>query len=476
MVSINVREIIIRCHYNTIIAEEIGKGDIILLDKKITTNLKDITWPIFIETLLMSLLGSMDTLMLGRYSDSAVAAVGITNQIIWLINLMFGIITAGTAILLTQNIGAKSSKKDILNISGISIGVNFILGAIISILLFLGGRELLKLLNSPDELITLGTQYIDIVGGFTFVQAILMTLTAILRSHSLTKVCMKITFIMNIINVVLNYIFIFGKFGFPSLGVSGAALGTTISRIIGLIIAFVVCYKYILKDFKFKNLFPFPKLHLINIFKIGIPSAGEQISYSLSQLVITGFINTIGVESVATKSYISTLSTFAFVFAVAMGQGSSIIVGKLVGERENDAAYKVYLYALKKSLIVTIIISGALAIFSHPLLEILTDSPEIVILGGYILIVDFILEQGRTMNIVGINALRATGDVKFPVYIGIFSMWFFAVGLGYILGIKLGLGLVGMWIAFTIDECFRGVLVFSRWKNRKWENKSFIKY
>ncbi|WP_322388472.1 MATE family efflux transporter, partial [Clostridium perfringens] len=137
--------------------------------------------------------------------------------------------TAGTSILIAQYLGAKSKKKTIIQVAGISIGVNTIIGVTISFIMFFGGTGMMKLLNSPPELIDLGNQYLKIVGGFIFIQAITMTFTAILRAHSLTKICMNATIIMNLVNVILNYILIFGKFGFPSMGVSGAALATTLS-------------------------------------------------------------------------------------------------------------------------------------------------------------------------------------------------------------------------------------------------------
>ena len=206
------------------------------MDIEVKKELKKITWPLFVETALFSLLGSVDTIMLGKYSDNAVAAVGVANQIIWMFNLLFVIITAGTSILITQHLGAKSEKKTIIQVSGISIGINLIIGIIVSALMFLGGSSIMKFLNSPPEIIEFGVQYLYIVGGFLFFQAIMMTFTAILRAHSLTKICMKVTIIINIVNIVLNYILIFGKLGFPVMGVAGAALATTVSKALGVII------------------------------------------------------------------------------------------------------------------------------------------------------------------------------------------------------------------------------------------------
>lgn len=435
--------------------------------------LKSITWPIFVESLLFSLLGGLDTLMLGKYSDLAVASVGIANQLIWMINLMFGIITAGTAILLAQHIGAKSEEKTILQVCGISIGVNFIIGVVISLVVSIFSVSLFNMLNASSELIGVGTSYMNIVGGTIFTQAILMTFTAILRSYGLTRVCMNVTLVMNIVNVVCNYALIFGKFGMPELGASGAALGTVISRIVALIILGLQVYKLILNKFKFSVLKPFPFEHLRNILKIGIPSAAEQISYSASQLVITAFINMISIDSMSAKSYLTTIASFAFIFSVALGQGASILIGQMIGKRENDKAYNLCIYCLKRAVVVAIAISASVALFRNGIMGLITNNEDIIKIASSVLLIEIFLEPGRAINIVGINALRATGDVKFPVYIGVFSMWIFGVGTAYILGVQLGLGLSGIWIGFALDEWFRAILVLIRWKKRSWEGRSF---
>ncbi|MCR1952318.1 MATE family efflux transporter [Clostridium sp. DSM 100503] len=444
------------------------------VEGRLKKDLKSITWPLFIESALFSLLGSVDTIMLGRYSDNAVAAVGVSNQIIWMLNLMFGIITAGTSILIAQYLGAKSEQKTIMQVAGISIGVNTIIGVIISLLMFFCGTGMMKLLNSPPELINLGNQYLKIVGGFIFIQAITMTFTAILKAHSLTKICMNATIIMNIVNVILNYILIFGKLGFPSMGVAGAALATTLSKVMGLIILGKSTYDLLLNKFRISMFMPFPKDHLINILKIGVPSAAEQISYNLSQLVITSFINLIGVSSMAAKSYVGTIVCFSYIFALAVGQGGSILIGNLVGNKEDNKAYKLCIYTIKKAVIVSIVMSILIAISGKGILGFLTNSQDILSIAVIVFIIEIVLEPGRCINIVGINGLRATGDVRFPVYIGIFSMWTFGVGLAYLLGIKLNLGLAGVWIAFAVDEWFRGILVLIRWKTGKWKGKGFV--
>ena len=443
--------------------------------KEIKSKLLSITWPIMIELILMYLLGSIDIFMLGKYSDEAVAIVGVSNQIIWMVNLMFVVITSGTTILLTQYFGSNKDEKNIVEICGLSIGVNGVLGIVLSIVIILGGEFMFKLLNTPSELISMGNTYMGIVGGASFVAAIMMTFTAILRAYGLTKTCMKITILMNVVNVIGNYILIFGNFGFPQLGIAGAAISTTLSKVVACIFLGYRVYKVVMNKFKLDLFKIFPVNHLKNIVSIGLPTLGEQLSYNLSQLVITSIINTIGIASMATKTYVGNIAFLAYLFAQGVAQGGSVLIGRLIGEGEKDKAFNLFKYCVTRSLIVTISMSILLAIVGKYILAIFTTNEEILVLGSQVLFVNIFLEFGRTTNLIGINGLRATGDVKFPVYIAIFSMWTFAVGISYVLGIGLGLGLIGVWIGFALDEIIRGVLVALRWKSRKWEDKSFVR-
>ncbi|MGL4990313.1 MAG: MATE family efflux transporter [Sarcina sp.] len=445
------------------------------IEKNLRTKLLKITWPIFVELTLFSLLGAMDIFMLGRYSDEAVAAIGITNQIIWTVYMMFGVITAGTTVLVSQYIGAKNKNIENIQVCGLSMGINTILGLIISILMVFCGTYLFKLLNTPQELIDLGSGYMKIIGASVFVQAILMTLTAILRAHGKTKICMKATIAMNIVNVVGNYILIFGIFNFEGWGVDGAAIATTTSRVVAMIILWIAAHKLILKDFNLDMLKPFPVEQIKNVLKIGLPTAGEQFSYMISQIMVTGFINIISISSMSTRMYIGNITMVTVMFSSALAQGASVYIGMLIGEGQNDKAHSLCIYCIKKALIVTTSIALLVGIFGGFLVNIFTNSEEIIALGSLILLVEIILQPGKAINLIGINGLRATGDIKFPVYIGIFSTWTFAVILAYVLAITLNMGLLGIWISFTIDEWFRAILVLIRWKSKAWEGKSFVK-
>lgn len=434
----------------------------------------NLTWPIFIEILLLMLLGSVDTLMLSRYSDNAVAAVGVANQLIGMMNIMFGILSTGTAVLIAQNLGA-GNKKVASKIATVSLVMNFLFGLILSLIMFFAAGGILGAMGIRQELMEYGMEYLQIVGGFLFFQSVLMTCTAIVRSHGFTKISMFVTLVMNIIHVILDYIFIFGPFGLPILGVRGVAISTNISKILGLIVMLYVVFRNVERGISINHLKSFPKKIVTDLLKIGIPTAGEQLSYNISQLTITYFINFLGNEALITKAYVQNIIMFAFLFAASIGQGTEILIGHLIGANENEKAYKTCLKSLKLAIVISFGIGLIFAAFRFQVLSLFTESPQVLAVGGMILIVDAFLEPGRSFNVVVINALRAAGDVKFPVYMGIFSMWGVSVTLSYFFGIYLGFGLVGMWVAFVCDEWFRGICMLWRWRTRKWEKMAFVR-
>jgi len=444
------------------------------MNAKRKMNVVSLTWPIFVEILLFMLLGSVDTLMLGKYSDNAVAAVGVSNQLLGMFNILFGVLSTGTAILVAQNLGAGNAEKA-RQVTMVSLFINLLFGIILSLIMFFGSETILRLMNLRPDLMGYGKDYLGMVGGFLFLQSTLMTITAVVRNHGFTKISMYVTIAMNIIHVVLDYAFIFGPFGIPVLGVKGVALSTNICKFLGLLVMLYVLFKKIEKNLSIKYLFPFPKDVLKDLLKIGIPTAGEQLSYNVSQLVVTYFINMLSNEALTTKAYVQNIIMFAFLFAVAIGQGTEILVGHLVGENKKEKAYKTCLKSLKVAMTLSVVMASVFAVFRTSLLSIFTDNPNIIAVGGTIILIDVLLEPGRAFNLVVINSLRAAGDVRFPVYMGIMSMWGVSVVLSYFFGIYLGLGLIGMWVAFAIDEWLRGLLMLWRWRSRKWESMSFVK-
>ena len=441
---------------------------------KLSRQLTALAGPIFVETLLVMMLGAVDTFMLSRHSDNSVAAVGVVNQLMNLVFLLFEVISLGTSILCSQYIGAKRRDK-VIQVVGISLIFNLISGLLLSGCLYLFADKFLSLMGLRPDLMSEGLPYMKIVGGFAFLQAVSLSLSASLRSANKAKYPMYISLVVNVLNIIGNYTLIFGKFGMPALGVEGAAISTSFCRFVSVILLFIILLKKHIPSFPKEYFRPFPWIELKNLLKIGIPSAGEHMSYSLSQVVIAYFINMISNEALATRTYIVNIVMFTYIFALALSQGGAILIGQLVGMKKIRAAYTIGKRIMRLGVAMSVSLSFITALFGTQILSMLTSDPWIISTGAMILWVEILLENGRALNFFGVNALRSAGDIYFPVIICIIVMWGIQVVGSYILGITLGWGLIAMWAVFALDENIRGLIFVRRWNSFKWVGKSFLK-
>lgn len=430
--------------------------------------------PIFLETLLMLTLGVVDTLMLSHYSDNAVAAVGVVNQLLNMVFLLFNITTVGTAVMCALYFGAKDHKS-FLQVVGVSLLFNALLGIVISLVLALGGKQMLVWMDIRDDLMPMALTYMRIVGGFGFFQAISFTVSAVLRAANKPNYAMQVTFVVNLLNIVGNYSLIFGHFGLPALGVEGAAISTSLSRGIAMAFLFFVLFKRLIHRLPLAYFRPFPFQKLKDVIKIGMPSAFEQISYDASQVCVVYFINMLGNEVLAARVYIMNIVIIGYIFSLAMASATSVCTGNLVGAGKKQAAYVLSWYAWKRSLLVTFVASVGVYLFGRLLLGCFTANENIIRIAMSALLIDILLEHGRATVLMFLFCLRSVGDVVVPVLIEVVCMWVFAVSFGYLFGIAMGLGLAGIWFALALDESSRGLVLGWRWHTRKWKKRDLIR-
>ena len=420
------------------------------------------------------MLGAVDTIMLSQYSDESVAAVGVVNQIVMFAFLIFEVINIGTSVLCSQYLGAKM-QKNMVQVVGVALLFNLVVGLLISAILHYGATTLLGWMGLRPELLKYGIGYMQIVGAFAFFQAISFTISASLRSADKAIYPMMVTVLVNIMNIIGNYSLIFGKLGMPALGAEGAAISTSVARGVSMVVLFVILFRKHIPRFPLHYFRPFPWVELKNLLKVGLPSAGENMSYSFSQVVITYFINILGNNALATRTYTVNIVMFVYLFAIAMAQGGAISIGHLVGQKKIRAAYLLGKYVMRLSILVSLVLSCVWAASGHFIFSMLTDNQEIIKMGVTIMMVDIIVEIGRAVNIYATNALRSAGDVNFPFYVGVAVQRTVSVGFSYLFGIYWGWGLVGMWCAFLLDENIRALLFVKRWNSMRWAKKGFIK-
>ena len=433
-----------------------------------------LSWPIFIQRLLSMCLGYVDTAMVSNYSELAVGAIGNASQIIGFLTLAFSIIATATGVVVSQYLGAnKTEQMD--QIYTLAVFFNLVLSGLISIIVTVFSTSLLNFMKLPVVMMGDAEAYMRIVGLFLFTNGVMQVFTQIFNCNGRTEIGMFILFFINVVNIIGNYLFLFGPLENLGFGVKGVAISTSISNGVGLVIS-VIAFIFIIKGrISLKYFRPFPKAMLYKLIKLGIPTAGENISYNISQICITIFVNLLGPLAITTKIYCNILCNFSIVYSSSVAGAASIITGHAVGRGDYDYAYRRVMKTLFWAMLISMAIAGCNLLLSPFTFRLFTDNQDVIKLGFNIMLIGLFLEFGRTSNLVIIQSMRAAGDVVFPTVLGIFSMWGISVVFSWIFTRFFNFGLPGVWIAMAMDEIFRGIVVFIRWQRGTWRGKSVVR-
>ncbi len=440
--------------------------------RKNQENILKLSIPLFFEMLLIVMVQNVDQLMLSGCSQEAVAAVGNAGQISWVMLLFFNVLSMASIILITQNRGAGDEETE-RSIYPVTTIATIAVGIVLSLICIFGMRFILTIMKVEEGLtFDYALLYMQITGGTILFQAMAMGFAAYLKSNEFVKEAMWGSITVNILNVIGNALAIYCF----HMDVAGVAISTAVSRFVGMVLA-IVLFRIKVGKMSFKGLSKCHPMRLIKqLLQIGIPSAGENISYDTSQLVVMGFINTFGLAAVNAKIYVSLVIQFAFTFTVAVSGALQIVEGYLIGaNRRDEAARKVY-FAMKIAVASSLSLSILLFIFSNQVVGLFPSADaEVLRIARQILFVEIFLEIGRALNIVLVRALQTAGDVRFPVYMSVIFTWCVSVVLGYILGVHCDMGLLGIWIAMACDEVLRGIVLLIRFKNGKWRSIHLVR-
>lgn len=433
-------------------------------------SLVKLTWPIFVDLLLVFSVTAVDAWFLSRISDAVAASVGAVLPLIGL-GITFFITTsyAGTSIA-SQRIGAGDTQS-LAFTYGALFQIFLVLGSCVSLIFFLFAVPLCSLIGMKKEMMDAGALYLSSIGGGLVFLALKYATTSILSSQQKTGLNMLSTALMAASNLALNYVFVHGKLGFPELGAQGVALASCISWIISLAFS-VYLIRYRLKiDVKFPATWARLKSFAKPVLAIAVPSVLEPVSWHMSQVAIIAVIVQMGEQTLATRVYANNILMLVAMYGTAMSAGVQIKVSRYVGARDFSSASREVFLGVKLGLAGSTALVALLYTFSAQIFGVFTQSADIAALGKNILLVAFVCEAGRILNLVVGASLKASGDAKFISFWGITVMWTVSVPLAWLFGIHFGWGLVGVWCALAVDELVRGMVASARWASRAWQTK-----
>ncbi|MBY7813144.1 MATE family efflux transporter [Vibrio fluvialis] len=431
-----------------------------------------LAWPILVEILLRTALGTSDVFMLSGYSDKAVSAVGVITQLTFFLIIVSTFVSSGTGILIAQYNGA-GRDQDATHVGVASIALSSVIGVILSVLAVLGATHLLPYYGLEAQVEQYAQEYLLISGAMTFNVTIGIVFTTILRSHGYSRSPMTVNLISGVLNIIGNYIALYQPFGLPVYGVQGVAIATVASQVIGTTILGVLLWRSSI-DLPMRSLAQVPNAVYKKILKIGGMNAGEVLSYNMAQITIVYFVVQMGTSSLAAFTYAQNIARFSFAFALAIGQATQIQTGYYIGKGWIESITKrVQIYFLV-GFASSVTVASTIYFMRDAILTLFTQQPEILMLAGSLVMGSIVLEAGRVFNLIFISALKGAGDIKFPVQMGIVSMWGIGVAFSYLLGIQFGFGVLGAWIAISSDEWLRGIIMAVRWRSANWVRYKYI--
>ncbi|MDN3921908.1 MATE family efflux transporter [Roseateles violae] len=420
-----------------------------------------LAWPLFLELLLGIGVGVVGTALAARLSDDSGAAFALANHVGGTLFILFRIVGAGVSVVVTQSLGGgRRDQADAL--ARAAVGASSWLGLFSASLALLATTPLLRLLNAPEGLLPLAAPLLQWLAPALLLDAWNASMGSVMRAHLRTRDTLMVIVAMQLATLALALPLM------PRLGLPGYALALIAARALGLGLHLWLWRARLNLRPHAPDWWRLPRAELAAILHIGLPGAAENIAYRLAFMVSVAVVGTLGAQALATQAYASQLMYGVLLFGLATGFAAEIIVGHMIGAGHLHDAYRLVRRTLALGLAVSVVVATAAALAAPWLLRAFTQDAHIIALGTTLMWWTVLLEPGRTFNLVVINALRAAGDARFPVAAGAASMLIVLAGGSWLLGVHLGLGLVGVWIAYAADEWIRGLIMWRRWVTLGW--------
>ena len=428
-----------------------------------------LSWPIFIEQVSGNLSFFCDAFFLSQISDDTAAIIGQLQPIILLgffVIPMFNV--AGTSIA-SQYIGA-GQKERIVPTYIMNLMICSLLGLLLFLLCFLFSEQIGLWLGFNEIQNDKSSRFLPILGFVFLFFSPKLAYSAILATRGLTRWNMYIAIFINVINIILNYCFVFGTFGVPKLGLEGVALSSVIANALGLLLAMYLVHIRLGITFSIKQFLTHQDDVGKAMFKIGLPSLIEPLSYTFQNIFVTIFVISMGFVAMGSITYIHRLLMLEITFCWAIAGGGGILMAYYMGAKRYDKVTQIFWncqlltvsFAFINLLVFYSFSDSVLSIFTHD-----TDIQEII---KWMFMIGLIMEPARAINIVAGSALKCVGDAKFSGTVGTLFIWGI-IPIIYLLGPIWGLGIIGIWIGFALDEIFRAIINLHRWQTGHWKSK-----
>lgn len=428
-----------------------------------------IALPVAFQQLITAGLNMIDVLMVGQLGETSVAALGLANQIFFLLILFLFGITSGMSIFTAQFWGRRDIEQ-IHHVLGICLTIAISVGALFSFAAVFIPERLMGFYTEDPEVIKLGSDYLRIVGLSYVFMAISISYISVLRSITRVVLAAVVAVVALMVKTVIAYLLIFGIAGLPALGVRGAAVGTCVGWVLEAIL--LVSLVYIRRTplaAHPRSFFHFDRPFLMRVLKTSLPAAANEVLWSLGITSYNAVYARIGTDAIAAVNINATIEELFFVLFIGLGNACSVMVGNTIGEGRKETAFEYGRRFTILGVIVALIVGVIVLALREPLIGLYQISPSAAANLRGLMLVFALSSWLRMFNfILFIGVLRAGGDTRYAMFTELFSVWLIGVPSALIGGFVLHLPVYWVYAMVLLEEAVKAIIVVRRYLSRKW--------
>ena len=440
-----------------------------LTEKNLNKNIFKLSIPVAIENVLHMSVFIIDAVMVGRLGTDALASIGLAGALYFTISMVFSSLSVGSASIVARHIGAK--EKEAAQVVGAqAVLMSLILGVLVTPLLLVFAQKMLVLMSAEPQVSALGKSYLQIIGGFFIFRLIILACNGILRGAGDTKTPMKVTIIINCINILFNWLLIFGIGPFPRWGVAGAAWATAIAYTIGTVL---LCTKLFtgrcILRISIRQIIQFHFESVKRIIRISIPAAIDAFLTQIGFLIFAKIVAILGTIPLAAHQIAIRVESISFMPGFALAVSTATLVGQSLGTKNVNLA----LLSMRRSCYFAMALMGFFAfiflIFPAQMATIFKPEPSVLSLAVVCVMIAALEQPALAIYMVYSGGLRGAGDTISPMIITIVGTLCFHVPISYLFGITLGWGLAGVWFGSALDWICRAIAIYILYRRGRWK-------
>ncbi|MGI6666987.1 MAG: MATE family efflux transporter [Bacillota bacterium] len=427
-----------------------------------------LVWPATVESVLQMGVGLVNTGMVGHLSATAISAVGLTNRATMVAWALFQAVSTGTTVLVAQSVGSgRRDRARAVASQALLFGTSSVMA--LALVFAILGSKVLSIFRPEASLLATATGYLRIVVLGMPAVGIMTASGATMRGAGNTRTPMLIAVFVNLVNLAGNSVLIYGKLGFPAMGITGSAISTVTAQWIGAALALMATMgRNSPLGVAWRGPWRFSRRELGQMLEIGLPATGESLFWQAAALILTLFITGFGTEALAAHQLGVQAESLSYMPTAGFGIAATALVGQAIGAGNPRLARRVTRELGMLVALITAFTTGLLLFLPKQILGLLTNDSHVVALGAIYLRLMGTAQIPQQLSGVFTGALRGSGDTRTPMYIAAIGLWGVRLPLAYILAFPLNMGIAGIWTGMTLDLFVRFTLTAIRYRRIPW--------